>query len=167
MAGKDAALLMIFNNNIKCKILDFLMPAITYLGSLTFAVIFCTLTIIYPNNFIHILGFKCALALCLSSGIAQIIKCNVNRIRPFITLNNLHIKKIGIDQYSFPSGHTTAAFAIAVTISLFLPWMTIICIVLACCVGLSRMYLGVHYPSDVFVGVILGSLSSFIIYFIF
>jgi undecaprenyl-diphosphatase len=75
-------------------------------------------------------------------------------------LQNLNIRKIGIDDYSFPSGHTTAAFCIAVMIALTIPHLSVIAISIAIAVGISRMYLGVHFPSDVLVGMLLGSITS-------
>lgn len=163
---RDEQVLMVFNETIRCRAFDILMPVITYLGSLTFCVFFCIILFFIPNVMIHFLAVNTAAALILSGIAAQIIKVSVNRIRPYIRLTELNIKKIGIDKYSFPSGHTTAAFTTAVMISLFFPSITIPCVLLACLVGISRMYLGVHFPSDVLVGMILGVLCSFLIYLI-
>ena len=163
---RDEQVLMVFNETIRCRALDVLMPAITYLGSLTFCVVFCIVMFLIPDVVIHYLAVNTAAALILSGIAAQIIKVSVNRIRPYIMLTDLNIKKIGIDKYSFPSGHTTAAFTTAVMVAFFFPSITIPCILLACGVGISRMYLGVHFPSDVLVGMILGVLCSFLIYLI-
>lgn len=111
-------------------------------------------------------GTKCTVSLILSTITSQIFKKSINRIRPFLIVNNLNIKKIGIDEYSFPSGHTTAAFTICVMLSSFYPPITFLLILLASLVGISRIYLGVHYPSDVFAGAILGTLSSFLVFYI-
>lgn len=162
----DKFLLLLFNNSIKCKLLDIFMPAVTYLGSSIFTALFCLITLISGNSIIHSLGIKCAITLVGSNAIAQIIKISVNRIRPFLKIDNLHINKIGIDNYSFPSGHTTAAFSLAVMISLFFPYLTILCISLAFCTAISRMYLGVHYPSDVIVGMFLGSFCSISVFYL-
>jgi undecaprenyl-diphosphatase len=162
----DCTLLMIFNNSLKCKPLDLFMPAVTYLGSLTFSVLFCLTTLLNPNNSVRVLGFMTAVSLMASSFIVQIIKVSVSRIRPFLKIDNLNIKLIGIDQYSFPSGHTTAAFTMAIMTSLCFPSFTMIAIFLALCVGISRMYTGVHYPTDVFIGMFIGTLTSFAIYLI-
>jgi undecaprenyl-diphosphatase len=165
--NSDLFLLRIFNNSIKCKPLDFVMPLITYLGSFTFTVVFCLATLIYPEPLIRTVGIRASATLVLSTLISQFIKTSVNRIRPFLKVQNLNIKKIGIDEYSFPSGHTTAAFAIAVTLALSFSALTILCISLALLVGISRMYLGVHYPSDVCVGILLGTSCSWLVYFMF
>jgi undecaprenyl-diphosphatase len=142
------------------------MPPITYLGSTLFSILFCLIALFYPNETINALGVKTCITLFISSLVSRLIKAYVNRVRPFMKLSNLNIKKIGIDEYSFPSGHTTAAFSMAITTSLFYPAATIGTIVLAFCVGISRMYLGVHYPTDVLAGTFLGTVTSFFTYYI-
>ncbi|MCY6371986.1 phosphatase PAP2 family protein [Clostridium ganghwense] len=162
--NRDIAILKVINNSLRCKTLDFVMPPITYLGSVLFSIVFCIITILHSNETIHDLGVKSCIALAFSSAVTQLIKTSVNRIRPFLKISNLNIKKIGIDEYSFPSGHTTAAFSMAITTALFYPSIAIVSIVLACSVGISRMYLGVHYPTDVLAGSFLGTLSSILVY---
>lgn len=161
---KDASILMIFNNSIKCKPLDILMPIITYIGSAIFGIIFCIISFFYFKT--KILSIETATALIVSSLIARFIKVHVSRIRPYITLKNLYTRKIGIDNYSFPSGHTTAAFSIGVMLALSIPSIAFFSILTAAAVGVSRMYLGVHYPTDVFVGMLLGTVTSLSVYFL-
>lgn len=161
---KDVALLKAINNSMHCKLLDLIMPPITYLGSTVFSLIFALITLLNSNKIIHHLGVNTCITLAISSFVSKIIKESVNRLRPFIEISNLNIKKIGIDEYSFPSGHTTAAFSMAVTSSLFFPNIAILAIFLASCVGISRIYLGVHYPTDVLAGSFLGSTTSILVF---
>ena len=163
---KDSDILFLFNNNIKCRALDFIMPCITYLGSFTFCATLCLICFFVPSHIIRGLTLKTAASLIIATITAHFIKVTVNRIRPFLTLTNLNIRKIGIDNYSFPSGHTTSAFCIAIMFSLYFPVITPILITLACGVGISRMYLGVHYPTDVLVGMFLGTICSYGVFFI-
>jgi len=80
----------------------------------------------------------------------------VSRNRPYITLANIIPLKTARD-YSFPSGHTAAAFSAALTINASVPLaISIISFVLAVLIGYSRIYIGVHYPSDVIVGGLIG-----------
>lgn len=162
---KDRALLKVVNTSMNCKTLDFIMPPITYLGSVGFSIIFCLVTLLNNSNkIVHALGINTSVTLVITTLISKLIKTSVNRIRPFLKLSNLNIKKIGIDDYSFPSGHTTAAFSMAISTALFYHNIAIISIILACLVGISRMYLGVHYPTDVLVGSFLGSITSILMY---
>lgn len=91
-----------------------------------------------------------------------LIKRLVKRQRPFIT--NVHLTAVyQPSSYSFPSGHTSAAFSSAVALSRAYPkWYVIAPSLLwSSAVGYSRMYLGVHNPSDVAAGAILGVGTAF------
>ena len=94
------------------------------------------------------------------------LKLAFKRERPFTTYPNDIFKHSDAGSYSFPSGHTSAAFSLATSVSLEFPkWYVIAPTMLwAGTVGYSRMYLGVHYPSDVLVGAIIGAGTSYLCY---
>lgn len=163
LKAKDISILKIINNSIKCKLLDIIMIPFTYLGSAAACLSFTIFTLFYPNDRINIVGYRGFFSLLFSGLIVRFIKNAVNRIRPFLKVQNLYTKKIGIDEYSFPSGHTTAAFTMAVSIALTFANLTVLCIIIASFVGVSRIYLGVHYPSDVAVGTIIGIITPLIV----
>lgn len=92
-----------------------------------------------------------------SAVVSNILKHSINRPRPFIT--HPIIEKISAGgSPSFPSGHTSDAFAIATAVSIVYPkWYIIIpAYAWAITVAYSRMFLGVHYLSDVIAGITLG-----------
>lgn len=104
-----------------------------------------------------------ATSLLTSGTIGTVLKHSVNRPRPFITYPFLQ-NVVDAGSPSFPSGHTCDAFVIATAICLVYPkWYIILgCYIWACAVAYSRMDLGVHYPSDVLAGIIIGSGSAFL-----
>jgi len=97
--------------------------------------------------------------------VTNILKYSVNRTRPFNTYDFIEKMSSG-GSPSFPSGHTSDAFSLATAVSLVYPkWYVIVpAYAWAATVGYSRMALGVHYPSDVLVGAIIGSGSAFLCY---
>ena len=98
------------------------------------------------------------------SSIATVgMKKIIQRDRPFITYPDIILRDDG-SGYSFPSGHTSAAFCTATSLSLLFPkWYVIAPAYLyAATVGYSRMYLGVHYPTDVFAGALIGAGSAWL-----
>ena len=93
-----------------------------------------------------------------TSAVTNILKYSINRDRPFVTYPDI-TKKGKAGSPSFPSGHTSSAFATATSLSLAYPKWYVIApsFVYAGAVGYSRMDLGVHYPSDVLAGALIGS----------
>ena len=99
--------------------------------------------------------------------ITQAMKYSINRPRPFVTYPNIHAYE-GETDLSFPSGHTSLAFSAATALCLKYPkWYVIVPSSLwACSVGYSRMNLGMHYPSDVLAGAIVGAGSAYVTYLV-
>ncbi len=93
----------------------------------------------------------------------------VKRERPYEALSNVHTGHLdSADKYSMPSGHTTAAFALATALTLRYPkpYVYIPAYAWAAFVGYGRMYWGLHYPSDVLAGAFLGTASALAIHLI-
>lgn len=87
------------------------------------------------------------------------------RDRPYVT--HPSIQPLSVEgSYSMPSAHTSSAFATATSLSMAYPkWYVVVpSFVWASSVGYSRMHLGVHYPSDVLVGALVGSGSAVLMY---
>lgn len=91
-----------------------------------------------------------------------VLKHLVARPRPWLTVSGLVPLVAEGDPNSFPSGHTCAAFAAAGAWCRTLPrrWMKVLAVVLAALMGLSRLYVGVHFPSDVAAGCAVGLFSA-------
>ncbi len=107
-------------------------------------------------------GRAVLIALILSLLVNNLLLKNlVGRARPFDTIRNLVPLIAKPRDYSFPSGHTASSFAAAGVLYRSLPRkFGIPAIVLAALIGFSRLYLGVHYPSDVICGMASGLLIS-------
>jgi membrane-associated phospholipid phosphatase len=101
-------------------------------------------------------------AYIVSTIITQATKAIVKRDRPFVTHPDLFTDRYDGGGYSFPSSHTSSAFCTATSLSLYFPkWYVIAPSYLwAASIGWARMYEGVHYPSDVLTGAIVGAGSA-------
>ncbi|MDZ7876028.1 MAG: phosphatase PAP2 family protein [Saprospiraceae bacterium] len=103
-------------------------------------------------------GLEIGIAFTATVAETYILKYSVNRPRPYITYKDLNPLSSESSR-SFPSGHTSAAFSTAMSLSLNFPkwYVAVPAFAWASATGYSRMYLGVHYPTDVLTGAVLGA----------
>ena len=102
------------------------------------------------NDKTQLLSQKMLAALILATVIGQVtIKSIVRRKRPCHTYHDVEMLIPVPSDYSFPSGHTTSSFACATTVCFFFPRVGFICMIFAALMAFSRLYLFVHYLSDV------------------
>ena len=91
-----------------------------------------------------------------------IIKNIVQRPRVFNTYPDISIIINPPDSYSFPSGHTASSFTAAMLIGYYLKKWRYGAYILASLIAFSRLYLFVHYPTDIICGILLGTISALI-----
>jgi undecaprenyl-diphosphatase len=101
------------------------------------------------------------LAFLIERPVYYILKNSFKRNRPEAALKNFHSIIKPSDKFSFPSGHTSAAFMMATIISYFMPVLIVPLFGWAILIALSRVVLGVHFPTDTLMGIILGMGSAF------
>lgn len=111
-------------------------------------------------------GANITVSLVVTGGITYALKYSFKRPRPFVKYPDKFIKKSYGGDYSFPSSHTSNAFALATILSLENPkWYVMLPSFLwAGTIAYSRMHLGVHYPSDVLTGAIIGAGIAYLSY---
>ena len=159
----DEQVLVWIAQHVRNGLLDPIMSFYTKLGDagLLFIVLGLALLLFRPTRRA---GFSALCAMVIGLVVVNFtVKPLVNRPRPWVVIEgfvNLVEEK---DPHSFPSGHTNAAFAFAVALCMTAPrrWMKIAAVCAGVVMGLSRLYVGVHFPSDVLAGAVIGSLCGF------
>ncbi|NMC55860.1 MAG: phosphatase PAP2 family protein [Eubacteriaceae bacterium] len=148
----DEIIYLFLHHKLYRRTLYFNLRAITQLGSFCFAAILCLTLLFWHNAIMHTAGLFLAFVIVLNQFVVQTIKRIVNRPRPYTVIKQASSVKPLKCKYSFPSGHTNTAFSIAFVLSHVFPVLSIVYFTLAGLVGISRIYLGYHYPTDVLVG---------------
>ena len=142
--------------------MDRFMPVITRLGNGGLIWI-CISLVLLLNTKHKYTGERVLASLIVGSIIANfIIKPIVGRKRPCQVMPMQTIIKRPRD-YSFPSGHSLSSFSAATILFYVNPYIGMGSLVLASLIALSRVYLGVHYPSDIAAGMLLGVFISLIV----
>jgi undecaprenyl-diphosphatase len=148
------------NQRIQHSFLDIFFSNITHLGGAAATIAISLCISLFGQGVLRTAGFQCLTALTISHLPVAVIKKKYPRLRPYLVLPQTKIGKNPLTDHSFPSGHTTAIFSITVPIIMAMPVLSIGLIPLALIVGLSRIYNGLHYPSDCLVGCFIGTMSA-------
>jgi undecaprenyl-diphosphatase len=113
-----------------------------------------------------LIALEIMLALLIAAVEISVLKHFFQRERPtFLTLHQFFkpLQTLTADRYSFPSGHTLSAFAAAgVLRNSFPDWKGKLAIAIALCIGIARIYEGMHWPTDVLAGIVLGLFTAWL-----
>lgn len=111
-------------------------------------------------------GILLGTSILLTQGFTHVLKIGFDRRRPYEALANVHTPIGPADTRSFPSGHSSTAFATATMLALTYPkwYVAVPAYTWAGLVGYSRIAVGVHYPSDVIVGALVGMGTSLLVF---
>ena len=157
----DGEILLQIQQHLRSDMLTPFMKSVTFLGNGGWFWILCAVVLlVIPKT--RKTGCAAALSLILGAIVTNLLLKNiVARPRPFAELEALIPLITKPKDFSFPSGHTTASFAVALVMLRMLPKkFGIPAVVLAALVAFSRLYLGVHYPTDVLTGFVVALVGS-------
>ena len=158
------------NKGLQNPIFDAVMPGLSNIGGFASLLGLCILAIIITKYFKKDKYFEIAklslFALVLAGIIVAGLKLTFHSPRPYTVLSNVHQLTIPSEPNSFPSGHTASTLSV-ITV---LVWklrenklLVCLLVVFAFLISFSRIYVGVHFPFDVFVGAFVGVLSGLVI----
>jgi undecaprenyl-diphosphatase len=154
------------NSHFDKKIFNLFFRTITGIGGALFISVTALLLIIFSTGTTRHTAISSAAALALSHIPVQVVKKLFPRKRPYLLFKTTKILPNPLKDHSFPSGHTTAVFSVIVPFIILNPALTVVLIPLGICVGISRIYLGLHYPSDVIAGGSLGAFFGSLCYYL-
>ena len=107
------------------------------------------------------LGVQCAVHMVAAGAACLLVykwlKKHAGRARPYVHCPDIQPRYRALDQFSFPSGHTLHAVSFTVVLSYYFPSLALTLVPFVLLVALSRMVLGLHYPSDVLGGALVGA----------
>ena len=158
----DFIILDYIDSMLHTPFLDYLMPIITRLGNK--GVLWIIISIIFlTTKKYRSTGITMLVALGISTVIGnEILKPLIGRERPYVYGGNYQLLIPFPHDFSFPSGHTMSSFTAATVIFLHHRKLGIMAFFLAALIGFSRLYLYVHFPSDILAGMLIGIFVAFL-----
>lgn len=153
----DGAILLFIQEHLRAEWMDGFWQFITFLGDKGWFWIALSLILLIPKK-TRMIGFTALLALGIGALITNVtLKNLIARTRPYEVIDGLKILVSTPHDFSFPSGHSCASFAAAFACFRMTPkkW-GVPAMILAALIAVSRLYVGVHYPTDVIAGVLIG-----------
>lgn len=156
----DTRFFFLVNKKMRNSFLNLLMLLITQLGNGFLTLVLCA---VFFYSFYHFTGIKETEVMVLATAVAifstivvQTAKNFFRRKRPAKDLKDVQVLGPVLRFSSFPSGHTVSAFALAALLADKYPVLALIFYFTAFLVGVSRIYVGAHYPLDVLAGSLVG-----------
>ncbi len=159
----DASILLWIQENMRTDLMTTIMKAITRLGDAGSLWVVLSIVLLVINKTRKV-GAASAVSLILTFVVVNVgIKNLVARTRPYEVIDGL-VSLVGKQSdFSFPSGHSAHAFAVGVVILIMMPRKIGVPIfVISVLMAFSRLYVGVHYPTDVIAGAFLGTLMALV-----
>ena len=163
IATFDESILLFLQDNVRCGFLDAVMRVITSLGNAGIVWIAVSVLFLCMRRY-RKCGVLILAALLLCTLInTVIIKNLVQRPRPFDAMSELIILIKRPSGFSFPSGHASTSFACAWALMRIEKKLAAPALILASLIAFSRLYVGVHYPTDVIAGAIIGIICGIVV----
>lgn len=160
----DANVLLWIQKTVRCAQLTPVMKGFSYLGNAGIFWIAVSILLLIPKR------SRRAGIIALASIVITFCICNlwlknaVARVRPYEVINGLTILIGEEDTWSFPSGHAASSFAASIAIlRCAKKWLGIPCVCIAALIAFSRLYVGVHYPTDVIGGIAIGMIVALVL----
>ncbi len=159
--------ILLFVQSIRIESLNEFVKAIGYLGTGGAVWIFLIL-ILLVNKRTRKAAVAATVSLIISMIICYVIKFSVARIRPYEMFDDIICLVKPQWDYTFPSGHTCSSFSVSVALhrqakSRLSKFGSLLTVILACLIGFSRIYVGVHFTTDVLAGAMIGLLTAIIV----
>jgi undecaprenyl-diphosphatase len=147
---------LLFNRINHLRPVSLFFALISRLGDGVFwYVLMLLLPVFYGLGAIQV-SLHMAIVSVIGLGLYKWLKLSTVRVRPYRFNENILQNVAALDQFSFPSGHTLHAVSFSAVLLNYYPEWAILVIPFAALVALSRVILGLHYPSDVLIGALLG-----------
>lgn len=165
---KDVEIMMYVQYHLRSKPLTAVNRLFSFMGDVSwFWIVVCVLMI--ARDYYRIQAYFALISLAVCSLFVNIgFKRTFRRERPYTLVPQIEVIGRKPRDYSFPSGHTAVALAAGFMFLFTMPlWFGITAVAIGVLIGMSRIYLGVHYPSDVIAGAVTAFMVSLPIYIVY
>jgi len=153
----DLALCLIFNRWVRRRDVQYFFSIVSRLGDGIFW--YSLMALLVMSQGVEGLIATLHMAMVGVTGLVlyKLLKHRFSRERPFVTHQAIRLGTDPLDRHSFPSGHTLHAIGFSIIAVFYFPALEWLVIPFASLVALSRIVLGLHYPSDVMMGATIGA----------